>query len=200
MKRPLNPSTLELLSRQDWGKVLLELEAAIIQILRVHGGPDSLPRGLEPRDIAISAIGSLYTGDRTWDYEKYPNVGKFLYFSIVRSQLSHLFSSKDYKLISRLGEISAEQDDYSNESSAQVEQGQSKELLSFEEEFLVQDLVDKIISGLGADKTAKEVFQLKMLGCKDLEMSQRLEISVGDVRAASKRIARVGKRLLPKER
>ena len=99
----------------------------------------------------------------------------------------------------RLQDMQPVQDEYETESYNQTELSNC-EVSSFEDEFYVQDLVDKVMSSLSGDKIAQEVFKLKLLGCKDQEMSQRLEKSVAEIRAASKRIARVGKKLLPKER
>ena len=56
------------------------------------GGGGNLPGGSSPVDIASTVIKKVLSGERSWDYRKYPNLATHLKL-IARSEIDHLFQS-----------------------------------------------------------------------------------------------------------
>ena len=100
-------------------KVLLLLEAAdwkdIIKKLTHHanwraslytwksGSSYLLPSGKTPEDVALEAVGKILSGTRYWDPDKYPDLLAHLKW-IVKSDISHLFSSEEHQKSVRMPE------------------------------------------------------------------------------------------------
>jgi hypothetical protein len=67
------------------------------------GNPDQLPAGMTPKDIALNAISKVWTGTRAWNPDKYPDLLAHLKW-IVKSDMNHLFTSKDHMTSCRINE------------------------------------------------------------------------------------------------
>lgn len=98
---------LDLLEAADWEDIVLRLtDYARWRALRYawrSGTPDLLPEGKTPADVASEAIEKVWQGVRNWDPDKYPNLLTHLKW-IVKSDIDHLFSSKEHQSTQRMME------------------------------------------------------------------------------------------------
>jgi DNA-directed RNA polymerase specialized sigma24 family protein len=190
----LSKETLRVLEAQNWEEVSTKLHVAIVKSFGIDLNDDVLPGGIQAHDLASDAILSLYSGARHWDYVREPNVAKFLFNSIVRSNFNHLLEAPSTKLVSRVRSKN------SSEHEADEEVVSSPILThsySIEEQAFANDIIAKVKAALHADKTARDVFDLRLDGCTDKLVAYFLNLTVGQVRAANRRILQVGKRLFP---
>ncbi len=103
---------LDLLEAADWEEIILRLTRYAMWRSRRYtwqsGDSSILPGGKTPEDIACDAIHKVWQGTRTWDPEKYPNLLTHLMW-IVNSDLEHLYSSMEHKIVRRVQKPGDEQ-------------------------------------------------------------------------------------------
>jgi len=102
----------ELLESADWNHIILQLtHHASYRAGRYIRKPRStgLPGGKSPADVALGAIEKVWTGIRSWDPDKYPNLLTHLMW-IVDSDLQHLFSSSEHQKTGRMPEHGSAED------------------------------------------------------------------------------------------
>jgi DNA-directed RNA polymerase specialized sigma24 family protein len=94
-----DPEVIDRLNNQDWEDLYEDLVAYAtvrVQELSWERGSEALPEGKQPEDFVEEAIESLYTGRRTWNYEKYPNL-KGVLRGIIDSLISNLVTSAEHR-------------------------------------------------------------------------------------------------------
>jgi DNA-directed RNA polymerase specialized sigma24 family protein len=94
-----DPEVIDRLNNQDWEDLYEDLVAYAtvrVQELSWERGSEALPEGKQPEDFVEEAIESLYTGRRTWNYEKYPNL-KAVLRGIIDSLISNLVTSAEHR-------------------------------------------------------------------------------------------------------
>lgn len=103
---------LERLESADWENIITKLTRYAYWHATWYkwkiGNPIELPGGMTPEDIAKKAIEKVFSGDRAWDPEKYPDLLIHLQW-IVGSDLDHLFNSKEHNTTNRIIESEAEE-------------------------------------------------------------------------------------------
>lgn len=191
----LSEETLRVLEAQNWEEVLIKLHVAIVKAFGADLDADILPGGMQAHDLAGDAILSLYSGARHWDYIREPNVSKFLFNSIVRSNFSHLLEAPSTKLVLRIRSKNSPLKHQSDEEA--VSPLMLRLSYSIEEHVSTNDIIAKVKAALHADKIARDVFDLRLDGCTDKLVAYFLNLTVGQVRAANRRILQVGKKLFP---
>lgn len=97
----MDQETLERLQKQDWPTIILQLKAyAIKRVSRLNWrrGREALPEGKQSHDLAMGAITQAFgiEGNRKWDYEKHPDLLKYL-MDTVDSLVSNLVRSSEHK-------------------------------------------------------------------------------------------------------
>lgn len=100
-----NDKVVDLLESQDWNDIIRRLTYYANWKARSYtwntGSCDELPAGNTPKDIALAAIGKVWSGDRAWDPERYPDLFAHLKW-IVMSDIGHLFSSQTHRSTVRI--------------------------------------------------------------------------------------------------
>ena len=94
----LDPKVVALLEEQDWPRIIKRLTAYAqnrIRSLYTRLGEDLLPGGQEAKDLAFGAITDVYTGKRSWDPERHPDLTKFL-MDVVKSKSGSLVRRKEH--------------------------------------------------------------------------------------------------------
>lgn len=98
---------LDLLEAADWKDIILRLTHYAYWKSSKYtwrsGDPDRLPGGKTPEDIALGAVQKVWTGERDWDPDKYPDLLKHI-MRIIDSDLNHLINSAEYKKSVRMPE------------------------------------------------------------------------------------------------
>ena len=189
----LSEETFRLLEAQDWEEVVFKVQVAISKVLGIDLDSDVLPQGTQAHDLVYDAILSIYTGARHWDHQEEPNISVFIFNSVVRSNFSHLLESAGTRRMSRLDEKESSSDEELSTISSQEPTYSVEECIAFD------DITAKVKQALGADKMAKEVFDLRLDGCTDSTVAYLLTLTIGQVRAANRRIKQLGNVLFPKK-
>ena len=91
---------LALLEAADWKQIIKKLTHHAIWRASLYtwksGSPYLLPGGKTPEDVALEAVGKIWSGTRDWDPDKYPDIFVHLKW-IVKSDIGHLFSSEEHQ-------------------------------------------------------------------------------------------------------
>jgi len=99
---------LDLLEAADWKDIIFRLTYyAVWRARRFRwrsGTPEILPGGKTPEDLALAAIGKVWSGTRDWDPQRYPVLLKHLMW-IVDSDIEHLHSSAEHNETERMPEV-----------------------------------------------------------------------------------------------
>jgi RNA polymerase sigma factor (sigma-70 family) len=94
----VDPDILQKLGSQDWESIYPKLTHYAIWLtkpIRWRTPFGTLPKGLDPRDLASQAIERVFTGERQWHPNKHLDVLNYLK-GVVRSLVSHLLRSPDH--------------------------------------------------------------------------------------------------------
>jgi DNA-directed RNA polymerase specialized sigma24 family protein len=192
----------KLLIKQDWDDILLRVEAAVIRLVGSDYDADGLlPDGEEPRDVAFNAMFSVFSGERMWDPNRYPDMARFLISSVIRSKLSHAYKSCSATRVVRtqlppLPEYSA----YSESGIQVIFFGTllaPEPAYEMDKQVEVDDLISQFVGALRGDLEARDVFMLRLEGYSNASISRILGLSIGKVRGAVERIARVAGQVSP---
>lgn len=112
-----NDKVVDLLESQDWKDIIRRLTYYASWKARSYtwnnGSCEELPGGNMPKDIALAAIGKVWSGDRAWDPKKYPDLFAHLKW-IVKSDMGHLFSSQTHRSSIRILQNSNDNNDTEN--------------------------------------------------------------------------------------
>ena len=175
--------TLDKLDSQDWKSIIVKLTAHVSYRLFTLKDIKML-EGKTPYDIAIEAIEKLYTGERTWDYEKYPDILNFLKYNIIKSMTNNLFKTINKKSIVFIknNENFNEDIEYDFFSKFGIEG-------ELERELYAKELLDDIEKEL-KDGDEWQIFNYRLDGLKNSEISVELGIPINEVENIMKRIKR----------
>jgi len=139
-----NDKVVDLLESQDWNDIIRRLTYYASWKARSYswntGSCEQLPGGNTPKDIALAAIGKVWSGDRTWNPEKYPDLFAHLKW-IVKSDMGHLFSSQTHRSTVRiLQDNSSEDGDAENTiTEASLSRRTSSNVRTVEEEVIAKE-------------------------------------------------------------
>jgi len=89
------------LDQQDWKDLLPRLVRIGLYLLRKNNvgvALESTSAGKTVEDFVMDAIMKLYTGERRWDMQKYPNLLYYL-LGILRSLISHEFERRENRTL-----------------------------------------------------------------------------------------------------
>ena len=180
----MDDAVLELLLQQDWPDLSVRtLRYAQKKIQRLHwvtgSGPcPNLPGGLSSEDLAGEAIAKLWSGARTWDPVKQPELLKLLY-DIVDSLVSHLVESSEHRI--RKNEISPEVLDATPSPQSTNEKDEDAEQLFFAQ----------ALAALQDDAVLVQVFELCFDGVtKPAEIAEHLGLQPNQVSRLKEKMKR----------
>jgi hypothetical protein len=130
-----------------------------------------LPGGLEPVDMASTAVAKYLSGERRWNPQTYPRLEEFL-CSVIDSEISHLINSWEHRHIVRplLKLVKGESDESSPDPfslPSQSEENKALHRLALKE--FSQSLAD--------DPTLQKFLALRQAGFKILEAARHLGIT-----------------------
>ncbi len=159
------------LEKVDWKDVTLKLKAYSLLRIKQHSKivTDELIKIAV--DMANDAIGQLWTEERKWNINYYPDV-----YSFLKGAVDSL-RSNFYKKISKAKNVGLSEETMKDESS-------------FESNFIALDLKDKIMKSFKDDALAALVFEAIADGGKPREISDDLGENIKEVYNAVKRVNR----------
>jgi predicted DNA-binding protein YlxM (UPF0122 family) len=168
-------STEELLLKlkeQDWGTIIKRLEAYSIIKIKKHSFEFTYDTIQEAIDIAHEAIRLLWTEERKWDINYYPDVYYFLK-GVVDSLVSNYFKKlTKYKKIEINENIG---DSTFDNTEVKYDAEQIKKIIG-------NSFKDDSLAGI--------IFDCISEGYKPKEISEELDIDINDVYNAIKRVNR----------
>ena len=189
------------LSDDRWGEILERLTYhALCKLSRlrwrgVANGP--APGGIQPEDLAATAIELVLLGKRTWDEATQPDLAKFL-MGVVDSRISSLVGSLENRKSRRLsppgaGEESAAVDDFADWGA-----DAANLVVRREEQEAFRTAALKAIEG---DEQAFQVFEcLEADITKPADIAAYLGVSVEEIYNVQKRLRRKLDILRPKKK
>jgi hypothetical protein len=190
---------VEKLGKVKWGRVILELtwfsSGRIKKLSWKHGWKgDHIPKGLEPADIAMEAISTVFDERRHWDSVKYPNLMDYLK-SVANSLISHLYESKEYELTDRFleDEEGSEQIPLPADPEAvtQLTPDPEETLLGKEEDQIGEELFNQLLDFLKDDDELGEIILCIREGyTKPAQIAQQLDVDVKEIYTRKRRLQR----------
>lgn len=175
--------TLDKLESQDWKSIIVKLTAEVRFRLFTLKDKKML-EGKTPYDIAIEAIEKLYTGERKWDFEKDPDILKFLKYNVIKSMTNNLFETINRKSIVFIKNNEDFNEDIEYDFFRKF--GIEDEL---ERELYAKELLDDIEKEL-KNEDEWQIFNYRLDGLKNSEISNELGIPIKEVENIMKRIKR----------
>lgn len=170
---------LELLSSQDWGKILPQLFSYAekrISYLNVK----RLAKGLDAKDIVLFSIEQIYHGQRNWDPQKAPELKDAL-ISIINSNISNNIYSSEYKKRKIIDDSSEEENNFWDSQTT----GENPE-----KEIEFKELRGTIYEFLDDSEEDQTILMCIEDGYTNKEIAKMLEKSIRDIENAKKRIKR----------
>lgn len=151
------------------------------------------PKGLTAEDLIQDAVMKILTGEKPWDRKVWPDIGKFIFFTIIRDRITTLWRLGDNRL-NNPGVLNT----YTNdgvfiEPIQVIPQKDNSE--KDEESKKIIEKIEKLLEG-DDEKSVTNfcVFQEMKKGFRkdeDIEISKALTIPIKEVRNAKKRIKRI---------
>lgn len=164
----INHDILERLQKQDWPIIILRLEAyAARRVSRLswRRGREALPDGKQSHDLAMGAITQAFgiEGDRKWNYEKHPDLLKYL-MDTVDSLVSNLVRSSEHKSTAK-----SSTNEFKKNNDP-VHQGSIKS--DYEAQIDNKALVDKIHECTEGEDELEVIFQCLLEGMTPREIAE----------------------------
>lgn len=156
------------------------------------------PGGSSPQDVALEAIVSTISGDRTYNRDRYPDFAEFLR-SVVDSMISHMVEKAN---LQRTGRIPVVRDAESQET---VEVDLPGDAPDPSDVVVSREVIELARAAIEAD-AEKDPLVLQMFECleaditKPAEIAEFLDVDVKKVYSAQKRLRRKLDRAFARDR
>lgn len=174
----MNETVHKRLNEYNWNTAIVKLSAYVVWYCKWK--QIRLPAGLEPDDIAMTAIEKVYTGERNWDPVKDPDLFKYL-TGTCNSIISNETESPkaDVESLNNITEqFYPGTDDYKNE------------------ELYCEKLDKEIAAAMRGDPECLLVYKALKDGERPREIAEEYVISIESVRLAQKRIRRTAEKVI----
>jgi len=200
--------TLRHLQEADWDDLIPRLtQYAIYKLsyLRFHN--NSPLSGISKEEIAqeivMKSIFQVVNGTRKWDLEKNEDLLNFLK-SVVKSNISHLFSSKEYKQTKRLCKSSVDGYNQHNETKEFIERSEEvndsifRDSPSTPEEIMIEkETCDRLLEIVKGDDELETVILCILEGyTKPKDIAEQMGVEPKVVYNLKKRLRRIYKDIL----
>lgn len=178
----MDEEILEILNKQDWDTILIELMAYAVWLCRVKHRKN-ISESIEPEELVMAIVDKVYGGERKWNPKADPDLLKYLK-SVIKSHLSNQIRSNHQ--LDNYDEI--------DENSYQI--------LSHdpEEELYFQQLDVKIIDAMAGDADVCLVYKGIKDGLKPEDIAKEYGVNIKQVRNAQRRLRTIILRILPSKR
>ena len=204
---PQASKALQQVSEEEWKHLILDLglyaSSVSHRLTWRTGNAGNLPRGETVESIVSQAIEKLYAGERNWDPERDPDLGNYLR-DVIDSLLSHLVTSFDNRGVKRIvkgkrmslreiDETALSRDCSYNEWFAQNYPDPEEAVLAKERARADDRAIQLLIEECQGDGLLLKI--IEALRCEDRVdkasfLAEHLGVSVKEIYAASKRLAR----------
>lgn len=103
MSHKVENKILDLIQQADWDDIYPRLMKYALSKLSIRSGSplEGVPTKTLAQDIVNEAIRKVIEGDRKWDPER-GSLFNYLKYSVIQSEISHLYESDYYYLTSRM--------------------------------------------------------------------------------------------------
>ncbi len=185
----LDQQTFEKLCTNDWEQIILDLTLYAgdkLRMLSIAGV--ELPPAHEPIDYAKEAVRLLFEGQRSWNEEKYPDVAKFLKYSIIKSLIYNDRVSRSVKM--RLRAKVHVKGNYEDEEELEFSEIIPSDEPPADSVIIEQQTLQSIRLALADDYDAALIFEELIQSKKPREITKDLGITIEDVRNILKRVRR----------
>ena len=175
------PEVLRRLNEANWDRILPELVLYAqfkLECILWPGG--HAPGGTQAEDLVQEAIASLFSGQRTWNVAKHPDLEVVLK-GIIKSLVNHLTKTKDNKTRQALS-VDAGVDGWGHEALSNEP--------SPDESLAAADQIEQIESLLEDDEEAGMVFLWLQEEAKPKEIAEELDKPVTEIYVIKRRIRR----------
>ncbi|GJL59726.1 MAG: hypothetical protein NPIRA03_25830 [Nitrospirales bacterium] len=173
------------------------------------GNQSDFAQGMTAEDLVQEAIKKLFSGERVWDYEKDPDLGKFLMDSVLKSMVSNLVRSKDntsvqiipeesYRPLEEVAQVASPEDDHATELMVRTKNPEEIALENEEErerenkEVAAKKILNNLMDLGKEDKEVNLILECTMEGIIEPRfIAQKTGLSVKQVNNAQKRFRRL---------
>jgi len=145
--------------------------------------------GKTAEDFAMDAIAKVYSGDRQWDSQSYPDLLVVL-LGIVKSEISHVFEGKENRTVVSLN-INSEFDEDPIQQIPDFSNSPDGALIAEERRKEDEEYVYGLIDFLADDKPLIGIVECIMEGItKPKEMADKMKVGVQEIYNLKKRMGR----------
>ncbi|MCA9472932.1 MAG: hypothetical protein KC594_12795 [Nitrospira sp.] len=209
----LTPESKRMLDDANWE----EIYPRLLYYVQMKGGAlkwrsgnkSDFAQGMKAEDLVQEAIKKLFSGERVWDHEKDPDLGKFLMDSVLKSMVSNLVRSKDNTSVQIIPEesnrpleeivqVARPEDDHATELMVRTKNPEEIALENEEarEREEKEETAKKILNNLmdlgKEDTEVNLILECTMEGIKEPRfIAQKTGLSVKQVNNAQKRFRRL---------
>lgn len=209
----LTPETKRKLDDANWEEIYLRLVNYVQMKGRAlkwrTGNQSDFAQGMTAEDLVQEAIKKLFSGERVWDYEKDPDLGKFLMDSVLKSMVSNLVRSKDntsvqiipeesYRPLEEVAQVASPEDDHATELMVRTKNPEEIALENEEErerenkEVAAKKILNNLMDLGKEDKEVNLILECTMEGIIEPRfIAQKTGLSVKQVNNAQKRFRRL---------
>jgi len=185
----IDQETFNKLCTYDWEQIILDLTLyANTKLKFLKAAKVKLPLAQEPFDYAKEAIRLVWDGTRHWDYNRHPDLAKFLKYSVIKSLIYDERVSPSVK--TRAKAIVLKDGDGEELSLADITKcpDPNPDLVLIE-----QQTLNSIRKAVADNDDETLVLEELLKSCRPGEIAQDLGIPIDDVRNIIKRIRRKAK-------
>ncbi len=208
MSSKIDNKVLELLHRADWEDIIPRLMKYVLSKLSIRTGSplEGISINEIAHDIVNESIRKVVEGTRKWDPARGPLL-KFLKFSVIRSEIDHLYKSDYYDLTQR---IHVSPDDAESEPAKIADLSDSSNKLdkqnsniSSASEQIINEIEtrDSILKAVEGDDELTDIALCMLDGAyKPEEIANQLNVDTKVIYNAKKRLQRIYKDNIPKKK
>lgn len=202
MRNKVEKRTLELIQQAEWGDIVPRLMKYALTKLSIRSRSPLEGHSIDDiaHDIVYDSIKKVIEGKRQWDPDR-GSLLNFLMFSVIRSDISHLYKSDYYDATQRLS-IPQDDGDMNPISRNDVNNNIDRDgSAAPDKNILDNEMRDSIFKAVEGDDELSDIVLCMYEGIdKPEDIANQLNVDVKVIYNARKRLRRIYKDILPKKK
>lgn len=199
MGNKVEKRTIELIQQADWDDIVPRLMKYALTKLSIRSGSPLEGYSINEiaHDIVYNSIKKVIEGKRKWEPDRGPLL-KFVMFSVIRSEISHLYKSDYYSATQRMP-VPQEDGDMNPVSRDDLPDNvDSDSNVAPDQNILEIEMRDSIFKAVEGDNELSDIVLCMYDGIdKPEDIANQLNVDVKVIYNAKKRLRRIYRDILP---